>query len=83
SETTNLAGVQFGIDCFKQFLGTEQSTSADQFADRLLEELSRWSDRGSAEDLDDDITMVAIHVKSDKKRHRRDFSLAKRARDYS
>ena len=63
SETTNLAGVQFGIDCFKQFLGTEQSTSADQFADRLLEELSRWSDRGSAEDLDDDITMVAIHVK--------------------
>jgi serine phosphatase RsbU (regulator of sigma subunit) len=65
SETTNLAGVQFGIDCFKQFLGTEQSTSADQFADRLLEELSRWSDRGSAEDLDDDITMVAIHVKSD------------------
>jgi phosphoserine phosphatase RsbU/P len=65
SETTNLAGVQFGIDCFKQFLGTEQSTSADQFADRLLEELSRWSARGSAEDLDDDITMVAIHVKSD------------------
>jgi phosphoserine phosphatase RsbU/P len=65
SETTNLAGVQFGINCFKQFLGTEQSTSADQFADRLLEELSRWSDRGSAEDLDDDITMVAIHVKSD------------------
>jgi phosphoserine phosphatase RsbU/P len=65
SETTNLAGVQFGIDCFKEFLGTDQSTSADQFADRLLEELSRWSDRGSAEDLDDDITMVAIHVKSD------------------
>jgi phosphoserine phosphatase RsbU/P len=64
SETTNLAGVQFGIDCFKEFLGKEQSTSADQFADRLLEELSRWSDRGSAEDLDDDITMVAIHVKS-------------------
>jgi sigma-B regulation protein RsbU (phosphoserine phosphatase) len=65
SETTNLAGVQFGIDCFKEFLGTDQSTSADQFADRLLEELSRWSDRDSAEDLDDDITMVAIHVKSD------------------
>jgi phosphoserine phosphatase RsbU/P len=65
SETTNLAGVQFGIDCFKEFLGTDQSTSADQFADRLLEELSRWSDRGSAEDLDDDITMVAIHVRSE------------------
>lgn len=64
SETTNPAGVEFGTDCLKQFLETERSTSADQFADRLLEELSRWSDRGSAEDLDDDITMVALHVRS-------------------
>jgi phosphoserine phosphatase RsbU/P len=63
-ETTNPAEVQFGADRFKQFLETEQSTSADQFADRLLEELSRWSARGPAEDLDDDITMVAIHVTS-------------------
>jgi sigma-B regulation protein RsbU (phosphoserine phosphatase) len=65
SETTNSAEVQFGSDCFKQFLEAERSTSADQFADRLLEELSRWSDRSPAEDLDDDITMVAIHVKGD------------------
>jgi sigma-B regulation protein RsbU (phosphoserine phosphatase) len=63
SETANPAEVQFGTGCFKQFLETERSTSADQFADQLLEELSRWSDRGSAEDLDDDITMVAIHAK--------------------
>ena len=35
----------------------------DHFAGQLLEELSRWSARGSTEDLDDDITMVAIHVK--------------------
>jgi sigma-B regulation protein RsbU (phosphoserine phosphatase)/two-component system sensor histidine kinase ChiS len=65
SETTNPADVEFGTDCFRQFLEAEQSTSADQFADRLLEELSRWSARSSAEDLDDDITMVAVHVKSD------------------
>jgi phosphoserine phosphatase RsbU/P len=65
SETTNPAGIQFGTDRFGQFLETEQSASADQFADRLLEELSCWSARGSDEDLDDDITMVAIHVKSD------------------
>ena len=63
-EATNPAGVEFGTDCLKQFLGAEQSTSADHFAGQLLEELSRWSARGSAEDLDDDITMVAIHVKS-------------------
>jgi phosphoserine phosphatase RsbU/P len=64
-ETTNPAGIEFGTDCFKQFLGREQSTSADQFADRLLEELSRWSARGPAEDLDDDITIVAIQAKGD------------------
>jgi len=64
AEATNPAGVEFGADCLKQFLVAEQSTSADHFAGQLLEELSRWSARGSAEDLDDDITMVAIHVKS-------------------
>jgi hypothetical protein len=52
----------FGTDCLKQFLAAEQSTSADHFSGQLLEELSRWSARGSA-DLDDDITMVAIHAK--------------------
>jgi phosphoserine phosphatase RsbU/P len=61
-ETTNPAGVEFGSGCLKQFLAAEQSTSADHFAGQLLEELSRWSSRGSGEDLDDDITMVAIHV---------------------
>ena len=65
SETTNPVDVEFGTDRFRQFLETEQSTSANQFADRLLEELSRWSARNSAEDLDDDITMVAVHVKND------------------
>jgi serine phosphatase RsbU (regulator of sigma subunit) len=64
-ETANPAAVEFGTDRFKQVLETDESTSADQFADRLLEELSRWSARGPAEDLDDDITIVAIHARSD------------------
>jgi sigma-B regulation protein RsbU (phosphoserine phosphatase) len=63
SETTNPAGVEFGTECLKQFLETVQSTSADHLANLLFEELSRWSARGSTVDLDDDITMVAIHVK--------------------
>src|SRR5246127_1296486 len=42
-ETTNPAGVEFGTDTFRQFLETEQSTSADHFADQLLEKLSGWS----------------------------------------
>jgi len=64
-ETTNPGGVDFGTDRFKQVLETDESTSADQFADRLLEELSRWSARGPAEDLDDDITVVAIQRTND------------------
>ncbi len=64
-ETTNPAGVEFGTDGFRQFLEAEQSTSADHFADQLLGELSRWSLRGTTEELDDDMTIVAIHVTSD------------------
>jgi sigma-B regulation protein RsbU (phosphoserine phosphatase) len=64
-ETTNPSGVEFGAAGFKQFLETEQSVSADHFSARLLEELSRWSDRGSVEDLNDDITIVAIYIQDD------------------
>jgi phosphoserine phosphatase RsbU/P len=63
-ETANPEGIEFGAECFKQFLETDRSDSADHFADRLLGELSRWSARG-IEDSDDDITIVAIHVKDD------------------
>jgi sigma-B regulation protein RsbU (phosphoserine phosphatase) len=64
-ETTSPGGVDFGDDRFQQYLKEEQSTSADQFADQLLEELSRWSARGKGEELDDDITIVAIRVTGD------------------
>jgi serine phosphatase RsbU (regulator of sigma subunit) len=62
-ETTNPSMVEFGDERFRQFLRTVQSSSTDQFADELLAEVSRWSARGAGEDLDDDITMVAVHVK--------------------
>jgi serine phosphatase RsbU (regulator of sigma subunit) len=65
SETTNPLGIEFGADRFKQFLATEQSTSADHFVSGLLAELSRWSARGPSEDLDDDLTLVALHIMGD------------------
>jgi phosphoserine phosphatase RsbU/P len=40
-ETTNHSETEFGTDRFRKFLATDQSTSANQFADCLLEELSR------------------------------------------
>jgi serine phosphatase RsbU (regulator of sigma subunit) len=62
SETTNAADVEFGTGRFREFLANGKSTSADQLADRLLEELWHWSEHRLGEDLNDDITMVAIHV---------------------
>jgi serine phosphatase RsbU (regulator of sigma subunit) len=64
-ETANQSEIEFGTNHFREFLAAEESTSANQFADRLLEELSRWAARGPGEELDDDITMVAIRVKRD------------------
>jgi serine phosphatase RsbU (regulator of sigma subunit) len=61
-ETTNKAEVQFGDERFRQFLCQSTCQSADQFADKLLDEVSDWSGRASGEDLDDDITVVAIRI---------------------
>lgn len=61
-ETTNPSLVEFGDERFRQFLPTVRSGTAEQFTDELLAEVSRWSARPPGEDLDDDITMVAIRV---------------------
>jgi len=61
-ETTNTAQVEFGAERFRQFLAGERNISADQFVDRLLEELSHWSAHRQRDDLNDDITMVAFRV---------------------
>jgi sigma-B regulation protein RsbU (phosphoserine phosphatase) len=63
SEANNPEGMEFGTARFRQFLEAEKNVSANQFADGLLEELAHWSARGEGEDLDDDITMVTIHVR--------------------
>jgi phosphoserine phosphatase RsbU/P len=61
-ETENAAQVAFGDGRFQQLLAEVQSESADQFADHLLLELGRWSGLGPGEELNDDLTMVAVHV---------------------
>jgi serine phosphatase RsbU (regulator of sigma subunit) len=61
-ETMNHSEIEFGAERFREYLASDQSTSADQFAGRLLEELFRWAARGPREELDDDITLVAIHT---------------------
>jgi len=62
SEANNPEGVEFGSERFRQFLADDKNGSANQLIDNLLKELARWSARGKGEDLDDDMTMVAIRV---------------------
>jgi phosphoserine phosphatase RsbU/P len=61
-EANNPAGAEFGSERFRQYLEAQKNGSANQLADGLLEELASWSARGEGGDLDDDITMVTIHV---------------------
>jgi sigma-B regulation protein RsbU (phosphoserine phosphatase)/two-component system sensor histidine kinase ChiS len=61
-ETENRAQIAFGDEQFRNFLGRARSCSTDQFADQLLEEVARWSELAPGEELNDDITMVAVHI---------------------
>jgi serine phosphatase RsbU (regulator of sigma subunit) len=61
-ETANKSEIQFGDERFRQFLGQNRCQSADQLSDALLDEVARWSERESGEDLDDDITILAIRI---------------------
>lgn len=63
-ETTNPSQIEFGTERFREFLSHDRNTSANQFADQLLQDLARWSGRNEGEDLEDDITMVAVRVAS-------------------
>ncbi|HKF47136.1 MAG TPA: SpoIIE family protein phosphatase [Terracidiphilus sp.] len=61
-ETANPSEVEFGEERFRAFLGERDWTSADQLADALLEEVSRWSGAAPGVDPEDDITMVAFRL---------------------
>jgi sigma-B regulation protein RsbU (phosphoserine phosphatase) len=60
-ETTNLSEEQYGIDRFKDFLESNHDLSAGQFVDSSLDALSRWSDKASGREPEDDLTLMAIH----------------------
>ncbi|MBV8809022.1 MAG: SpoIIE family protein phosphatase [Acidobacteriaceae bacterium] len=64
-ECKNPSDVEFGDRRFRQFLAEAQCSSTDQFTDALLNEVSQWSGRDPDQDLDDDITIVAIQVTGD------------------
>jgi phosphoserine phosphatase RsbU/P len=53
----------FGIDRFKQFLGTNHTLGSNEFSDALLEELSLWTGQPRGQGQQDDITLLALHLK--------------------
>jgi serine phosphatase RsbU (regulator of sigma subunit) len=62
-ETTSPSEQEFGTARFIEFMEINQSLTVDQFADGLLDELSRWSEQPRGQGQQDDITVVTIDFK--------------------
>ena len=63
-EASNSAGDLFGSDRFKAFIVSNSRLTAGRFADKLMEVISRWSEKNSQVTFDDDFTLVVIDVGS-------------------
>jgi len=60
-ETSNISQEMLGVDRFRRFLEANHDLGADQLADSLLDELSRWSGHPTGEGQQDDITLLAVN----------------------
>jgi phosphoserine phosphatase RsbU/P len=65
-EARNPGKEQFGVERIKKFLAAEHSTGREQFADKLLDDLWKWSELHTGESQTDDITLLTIQFKSPK-----------------
>ena len=63
-ETKNPREQEFGTARFMKFMENNQSLEVNQFADGLLDELSRWSEQPRGQGQEDDITVLTIDFKS-------------------
>jgi phosphoserine phosphatase RsbU/P len=59
-EAPNLAKEQYGIERFKEFVEAHHDLPGSQFADKLLDELVRWSGLLPGQTQGDDITLLTI-----------------------
>jgi phosphoserine phosphatase RsbU/P len=64
-ETMNPAEQEFGTARFMQFMENNYSLAVNQFADGLLDELSRWSEQPRGQGQQDDITVITVDFKSE------------------
>ncbi len=63
-ETKNAEEQEFGTARFVKFMENNRQLSVDQFADGLLDELSRWSEQPRGQGQQDDITVLTVDFKS-------------------
>ncbi|HMD43463.1 MAG TPA: SpoIIE family protein phosphatase [Candidatus Acidoferrum sp.] len=63
-ETKSPSELEFGTARFMKFMDSHQQLAVDQFADGLLDELSRWSEQPRGQGQQDDITVLTIDFKS-------------------
>jgi serine phosphatase RsbU (regulator of sigma subunit) len=61
-EAVNALGEEFGEARLGQFITACQDLPAEQFAERLLDEVLGWPGKGSTREQADDITLVVIDV---------------------
>jgi sigma-B regulation protein RsbU (phosphoserine phosphatase) len=59
-EAANASGVQAGVSSLKKWLREERGLAPQALADRLIERVLTWTER---ESLDDDVTVIVVHVK--------------------
>ena len=61
-EAVNARGEEFGEARLGEFIATHQDLAAEQFAERLLDEVLRWPENRSIRTQADDITVVVIDI---------------------
>ena len=62
TEARNPADCEFGLDRLKECLKNRCGSSADELAEQLLGELWRWIEQAAGDELEDDVTLLALHV---------------------
>ena len=62
TEARNPADCEFGLDRLKECCKNHRGSSADELAEQLLDELWHWIERAAGDELEDDVTLLALHV---------------------
>ena len=63
-EAKNPAEEEYGTERFKKFMESHSGLTVDNFADGVLDELSRWSEQPKGQGQQDDISVLTFDIRS-------------------